>query len=69
MKGNFLSKVILVFLTAALLYLLYYWTGGDWSAWLDEGADRGGANLLEMVTGSLSALAKGIGELFSGFFR
>lgn len=69
MKSDRINTVILIFLAVALLSLLYYVTGGNWSAWLGDVSEGGTASPLEMVTNSLNALGRAIGDVFSGFFR
>ena len=64
MRNSRLSTVIFVVLLALLLYALYVVLGGDIS-FLRNLRGSGTGNLLEPITNGLSALGRGITDVFT----
>jgi hypothetical protein len=65
MRNSRLSNVIFVALLALLLYALYVVLGGDISFLRNLRSGSGTGNLLEPITNGLSALGRGLTDVFT----
>jgi len=65
MRNSRLSTVIFVALLALLLYALYVVLGGDISFLRNLRSGSGTGNLLEPITNGLSALGRGLTDVFT----
>jgi hypothetical protein len=65
MRHSRLSTAIFVALLVLLLYSLYAVLGGDTSFLRNLRGDSGTGNLLEPITNGLSALGRGLTDVFT----